>query len=99
MQGGSELLRRQNAEKLDLERKLREEEQQQVDRLSNEHAQKRAALMQDLESKLNSRLSRTKIKLKFTIILHVVDCFECRILIDSWNEPSGSSSHHERARS
>ena len=65
MQGGSDLLRRQNAEKLDLERKLREEEQQQVDRLSSEHAQKRAALMQDLESKLNSRLSRMKSQLKF----------------------------------
>ena len=56
--GGSDLLRRQNAEKLDLERRLGQEEQEQFDKVMAEHEEKRRALMQDMEQKLSAKLHR-----------------------------------------
>ena len=54
----SDLLRRQNAEKLEAERALAEEEQAALDKLIDEHDKRRRQLMQDMEAQLNAKLTR-----------------------------------------
>ena len=55
--GSSELLRRQNAEKLDLERRLVSEEEEALARLTADHDAKRQKIMDDMAEKLSNKLS------------------------------------------
>ena len=57
MAGTSELLRRQNAEKLELERRLVAEEGEALARLTADHDAKKQKIMDEMAEKLANKLS------------------------------------------
>ena len=57
MAGSSELLRRQNAEKLQLERNLAKEEQEALERVTAEQNIKRQRLIEEMGDKLSNKLA------------------------------------------
>ena len=57
------MLRKQNAEKMDLDRLLGKEEREAMDNLMKEHEIKRRQLMEDQEQKLNAQITRMSEKL------------------------------------
>ena len=60
MAGSSELLRRQNAEKLSLERRLMQEEHEALDRLTADQDAKRRKLLDDMAERLTNKLAGKK---------------------------------------
>lgn len=56
--GNSDLLRKQNTEKMDLERLLSKEEQEAMDNMMEDHERKRKLLMEDQGNKLNGKINR-----------------------------------------